>query len=181
MRQSELLGRGESFRILIVGEIGTGKTSLTSRIVRALAKAARPGAITVIDFAPDIAGVGKPVATVPEGVRYLRPSGLRAPRLESGGDCNSMWRLARHNMRLTTATLEEFIDNPTPVLVVNDLSIHLHAGSYELLLEAIRKSSSFIGNSYLGGRLTDNCGLSEREKELVNKLMREADIVWRMG
>ncbi len=164
------------FSVLIYGETGTGKTSLTRVMVRLLASLA-PGGVFIADFAPDKAGVGAPLGPV-EGVVYRRPSGLRAPRLESGGDCRVMMELARVNARLTEAVLMEYIENPLPALVVNDLTIHVHAGDGDLVYETMEKARVFVANAYYGSRLRDDCGLSERERRFVEELAGRVDVAW---
>lgn len=171
-------GGAASFRILILGETGSGKTRLTSRIALALAHAAGGGKITVIDMAPDYNGVGAPMMAVP-GARIMSAR-LYAPRLMSGGDCGRAWLLARRNAVETTRMLLEYLRDPTPILVVNDLSMHLHAGDPGLLVDAIESSTIFIGNSYSGDRLRDNCGIWEKELEAVNRIAEMVDLVWRL-
>ncbi len=167
-----------SFRILIVGESGAGKTRLTHKILLALSAIASGRRITVVDMAPDYRGVGRPMPPVP-GARVLRAR-LYAPRLMSHGDCDKAWRLARENARVTTSMLQEYLESPTPVLSINDLSIHLHAGDPRLLVEAIEASTVFVGNSYMGERLRDECGLWEREARGLEELGRVVDLVWRL-
>ncbi len=165
------------YRLLIKGESGRGKTRLTSIVARILAETLSPSEITVVDFAPNVKGLGSPVTRV-EGVRYLRPEGLRAPRLESGGDCRLAWKLALHNASLTSETLISYISDPTPVLLVNDATIHLHAGSPETLLRALELSRISILNAYSGDMLRDRCGIWEREAFMVSLLERWVDEVW---
>ncbi len=163
--------------VLITGETGRGKTRLTEVIALALAALAGPEALTVLDFAPGYGGVGRPMEP-PRGARYLRPQGLRAPRLESRGDCGRAWSLARLNAELTSRALEWFLADPTPALVVNDATIHLHAGSMELLLRAINAARVAVVNAYKGEALRDECGLWEAERRAVEALEARADAVW---
>ncbi len=166
------------FSVLIYGETGSGKTKLTRVMARLLASLA-PGSVFIADFAPDKAGVGAPLGPV-EGAVYRRPKGLRAPRLESGGDCGIMMELARLNARLTRTVLEEYVRNPLPALVVNDITIHVHAGDEELVYEAMEAARVFVANAYYGSKLSDNCGLSDREKRFVEELARRVDVAWRL-
>ncbi|MCE4603030.1 MAG: hypothetical protein F7B18_07595 [Desulfurococcales archaeon] len=171
-------GGAASFRILIVGESGAGKTRLTHKILLAISSIAARGGITVIDMAPDYMGVGRPIQPVP-GARIIRAR-LHAPRLMSRGDCSVAWRLARENARITTSMILEYLESPTPVLAVNDLSIHLHSGDPKLLHDAVRISTIFVGNSYMGERLRDECGLWEREAQGLEDLERMVDLVWHL-
>ena len=176
---SRSYGGADSFRILILGETGAGKTRLTERITRALARASNPESITVIDLAPDYMGVGRPLEA-PPGTRILRPHGLKAPRLQSHGNCSLAWRLAEDNAFLTTKVLREFISRPTPILVINDMSIHLHAGDPGIVLDAFKEAAVVAANSYYGDKLRDECGIWEKERRLIEKIIEVVDIVWRI-
>lgn len=170
-------GGRASFRMLIVGESGTGKTRTTSVIASALASIA-PGKVAIIDFAPSYKGVGRPLEDV-EGAVTIRPQGIKAPRL-MGRSCDEVWSLARYNARLTTEALRAFLASPLPVLIINDLTIHLHSGDPGLLYRAIDSSTIFVGNAYYGERLRDDCGLWERERALVDELSSRVNLLWRL-
>lgn len=173
-------GGRASFRLLIIGESGKGKTRLTAKIAEALAIAAGPDKVTILDFAPDYEGVGQPLTLSIEGVRLLRPRVVKAPRLMSKGDCSMAWMLARENASVTGGLLEAYLREPTPILVINDASIHLHAGEPSLLYKAVDASTVFVGNSYWGEELRDECGIWDVEAVRVNELSRRMDIVWRL-
>jgi len=176
-RPSRCSGRRATFSLLIVGEVRRGKTRVTEGLVRALVHLGLGHAVTVLDFAPNYRGVGTPMSV--EGARVLRPPRLYAPRL-MGRRCDEVWRFAELNARETTALLNAYIRSPTPVLVINDLTIHLHAGDPGLLYEAISRATLFIGNAYYGEELRDECGLWRRERRLVEELMERVDAVWRL-
>lgn len=176
-RRSRCLGQRASFKMLIVGEIGAGKTRLTKMLVETLASLGLSKEITVIDMAPAYKGVGLPLEV--SGVRVLRPEKLYAPRL-MGRSCDEVWRYARLNETLTRPLLEKYLRDPTPILVINDLTIYLHAGDPSLLYRAVDTATLFIGNAYYGTRLRDECGLWEREKRLVEDLMARVDMVCRL-
>jgi len=168
----------KSFKILIIGDVRRGKTSLTSKLVDVLAQLCGEDRITVLDFAPDYGGVGSRVS-IRSKVRILRPEGLKAPRLMAR-DCNELWEYVRINRSLTEEALREYMINPTPVLVINDLSIHLHTGDLNLLLKVMELPLLFIANSYYGDTLRDDCGLSIIEKKAVEELMSKVDYIWRL-
>ena len=178
-RRSGSYGEPGSFRMLILGETGSGKTELTEKILRSLTHIARPGTIRVLDFAPDYGGVGRPLRA-PEGFLYFRPRGLRAPRLEGGRDCGRVWELAEWNAQLTTMALKVHWESPVPGLVVNDASIHFHRGSLGLFSEALRRSRFVVVNAYWGERLRDECGVWEAERQAVERLESMVDLVWRL-
>jgi hypothetical protein len=168
----------KSFKVLIVGDVRRGKTTLTSRLVDVLAKLCGEDKITVLDFAPDYGGVGSRVR-ICSRVRVLRPEGLRAPRLMAR-NCSELWEYVRINRSLTEDALREYMSNPTPVLVINDLSIHLHTGDLNLLLKVMELPLLFIANSYYGDTLRDECGLSVIERRAVEELMSKVDYIWRL-
>ncbi|BAN90975.1 hypothetical protein [Aeropyrum camini] len=163
--------------LLIVGEQGRGKTRLTWYIASLLARLGLE--VVVADFAPDVAGVGRPLPPIP-GARVLRPRGLRAPRLESRGDCRVAWRLARYNAVRTSKVLEEAAGEPGDVLVVNDATIHLHSGGLGLLLKAVARHKASVVNAYLGRSLGGGCGIAAREARMVAMLGEVLGRVWRV-
>ncbi len=172
-------------KTLIVGDVGAGKTKLTAELLENLLVRVDPPHVTVVDMAPERAGVGLALTrylSLPEGVRYLRPSGLRAPRLE-GRNRDEVLELARHNARLIKPLLDLYRTRPTPVLVVNDLSIYLQSGPLEDIVSCLNLSRTFLGNAYYGSRLEEDAGsgLSVRERRLVEELMRLVDVVVRLG
>ncbi|MEM0453967.1 MAG: hypothetical protein QXO98_04870 [Sulfolobales archaeon] len=168
----------KSFKLLIVGDVRKGKTTLTAKLVEALAEVCGNDKITVLDFAPNFGGVGNRI-NVSKGIRVLRPEGITAPRL-MGRNCSDIWELARRNRELTEKALKEFLQNPTPIVVINDLSIYLHDGDLSLVLEVSEKAVIFVANSYYGSTLNDACGLSDGERLKVQKMMEEVDYVWRL-
>ncbi|MFN4046493.1 MAG: hypothetical protein ACK4H7_04050 [Acidilobaceae archaeon] len=170
--------RGYYFRLLIIGDVGRGKTRLTARIAGALASVYGWDPITVLDFAPGHERAGAPIV-LPSEARVLRPAGLKAPRL-TARCCSEMWDLARANAELTGEALKAYIERPTPILVVNDVTIHLHAGDPNLLARAIEEATIFVGNGYYGESLRDECGLTEKERRELEGIAYMVDLVWRL-
>ncbi len=174
---SEIIG----LKTLIVGDVGTGKTRLTARLLDELVDLGLKDHITVIDLGPERRGVGLKLThfsgRIGE-VRLLVPEFLNAPRLE-GDTAGHVERLAWENARRIDAVFQEFLDLPTPILIVNDLSMYLQAGSVEKVFLLIEKSSTFLANSYLGQRLSEDhgSGVSIREREAVLKIIGKMDRV----
>ncbi|MCX8181863.1 MAG: hypothetical protein N3D12_01965 [Candidatus Methanomethyliaceae archaeon] len=169
-------------KTLIKGDVGTGKTRLTENILQTAVKFLPPGHITVIDLAPQrmIVGdlrVGGSIS-VPNEVKYLRPSKVWAPRLE-GKTKEEVTALARANARSIEAIFDFFTRSPSPVLFINDLTLYLHAGSLERLLETIKLADTFVGNAYEGRKLQEDkgSGISERERLLLKKLEGFMDVI----
>lgn len=166
--------------LLIVGETGSGKTALTWHIASLLAQLLGEDELVIADFAPSSLGVGRPLPPIP-GSRLYRPSGIRAPRLESGGMCGEAWRLAKANAELTSDALERVSSDPGRVLVVNDATIHLHAGDPGLLFKAIKSHRIAVVNAYMGSRIADRCGISTRERLWIAMLGEVLGRVWVAG
>jgi GTPase SAR1 family protein len=181
-RFEELEGR----RILITGEAGSGKTALTAQLLLQAMDRLGSGRVTVIDMAPSRRAVGgvQLGGTILirtgrlRGVRYLRPRRVWAPRLEAEEE-REVIRYSRRNAKAIEPLLATFLKAPTPALFINDLTIYLHAGSVDRLLEAIRGAQTFIGNAYEGRLLADDLGsgISRRERELLAKVKGEMDLL----
>jgi len=75
--------------------------------------------------------------------------------------------------------LDIYLDRPTPILFINDLSIYLQSGSWMKILDAMNRSDTFIANAYYGEALKEDLetGVSEVEKRLVEKLSNRVDFI----
>jgi len=170
-------------RTIIVGDVGTGKTQLTKRLLLE-AVDGTDEAITVLDFAPPVkvfSGVkvgGFLIEDANPTVRYLKSSLIETPRL-SARDGDELVRLAELNKKITESMLEEFMRSPTDVLFVNDASIHLQRGSVRSLWRAFAAAETVIANGYMGERLREDygTGVSEREKVSMRQLAAKMDKV----
>lgn len=174
-----LLGR----RTLIVGRMRSGKTRLTAEIVSAMLSLVGADEITLIDLAPDREGIGLTLRRYlgVEGLRYLRPSEVHAPRLE-GRDAEDVLRLAKANEEVIRPLLLNFLNDPTDVLVVNDLTIYLHAGDLSIVLDCMSSSQTFLANAYYGRDFDDKgSGINERERRLVEEIMKGIDVILKLS
>ena len=177
----------ENKRTLITGETGTGKTKVTASLLREAISRIAPAEITLLDFAPvgrtttnglRIGGRITDFLPNPE-CRVHQPSApIRAPRLEAN-HAEEALKLAEDNAALTSDILGKYLARPTPSLFINDLTIHLHAGDSDLLLQAIKRSKTFVGNAYSGSSLAPDhgSGLSARERELLQRVVGVVDSV----
>ncbi len=178
--------RFEKKRILITGETSSGKTKVTASLLREAISRIEPAQITVLDFAParrTINGlrIGGRISDFLPGPKcgvYEPSAPVRAPRLE-GHHAEEVLKLAEDNAVLTSALLRRYLALPTSCLFINDLTIHLHAGDPNLLLEAIKRSETFVGNAYSGSSLAPDygSGLSGRERELLQRVISNVDSV----
>lgn len=180
---SHLTGSGVlGKRVLITGEVGVGKTRLTARLLEEIVEAVGGENVTAIDMAPTtVPGVGARLSAYTDAVkriRYLAPPVVRAPRLE-GRSAEEVLRLAEANRAAIEPLLELYLSSPTPVLVINDLTIYLHAGDVARVVRAMGAAETFLANAYGGTRLSDDkgSGLSERERRLLELLSKLVDLV----
>ena len=176
---SNILGK----KVLIIGDVGKGKTLLTAKILEKLVKNNFSKEITVIDMAPKKKGkIGGKIEDYTNLVykvkNYINIESIRTPRL-SGKSKEEILKLAEENYRLIKPYLIRYREKPTHILIINDLSIYLHAGSLEDILECLLIANTFIANSYYGTFLRNDkgSGISKREKELIDKLMKYCDII----
>jgi GTPase SAR1 family protein len=173
-----LLGR----KTLIVGEAGTGKSHLLARILEKMVEALGPEEITVIDMAPfRFSGIGGKLRELTESVRrvrYLTDDGIAPPRL-AGRNATEVLKLAERNASLIRPLLHEFLRRPTRILLVNDLTIYLHAGDPSLLEEVLKAAETFVATCYEGERLSDDkgSGITAIERTRLDELKGRVDIV----
>lgn len=169
-------------KMLLIGDVRTGKTLATARLLDALLGYVKPEEITLIDLAPSgEGGIGRRVEEYTSSVqriRLLKPARLNTPRL-TGRTAEEVLKLAEENIGVIEPVLREYLESPTEVLLVNDLSMALHAEPPPLVHECIRSCSTFIGNSYYGRRLADDrgSGLSDLERRNLENLLCLIDIV----
>ena len=173
-------------RVLIVGEVGSGKTRLTRRLLTEALAGGR-GNVSVIDMAPKPLNVngllaGGALLQEPDPrVRYLAPKEVKAPRL-SARDAGELIEFADQNRKEIEGLLEDFLREPTEDLFVNDVSIYLQRGDLERLWKAFSAAYTVVANGYLGERLAHDfgSGLSEREANLMRRLAGRMDEVIRL-
>jgi len=176
-----LLGR----RTLIVGDIGSGKTRLTARVLEEFVKMELDDYITVIDMAPEPVGnIGGKLCiytTATSRVRYLVPEIVYTPRL-SGKSKDEIITLAVRNAMNIKSCILEYLQAPSPILILNDLSMYLHAGDLVDIIECIEVANTFVGNGYYGTFFSEDygSGISVRERVLMECLMRFMDSVYRL-
>ncbi len=180
MRYGELRG----LKTLIVGEVGSGKTALTASLLAQALEAEPIDAITVLDFAPEsfmvrgirVGGVISEYIQLPGGLRYLKAR-VRGPRLQSRSRGEAL-AIAEENARETSRLLEAYVRDPTPVLFINDLTIHLHAGSVMLAARALEEAQTAVVNAYMGSRIpAEPPEIARRERRGVAELAKVVDAI----
>jgi GTPase SAR1 family protein len=178
----EALGR----RTLIMGEVGSGKTRLTGKLLEEAVSTGLQG-ITVLDMAPEATTLkGIPVGGTLQGatnpkVRHLKSKDIKTPRL-SAGDADELFEYADHNRRMVEENLDEFMRKPTGILFVNDVSIYLQRGEINRLWRVFEAAETVVANGYYGERLKADhgTGLSSRERTLMEELASRMDVVIRL-
>lgn len=177
MNFEKFLGR----RVLICGEIGAGKTRLLTDFIKFSVSKGLEGEVTVIDLAPEYGDIGKSVESYYPGVRrlrYMRPSRIYPPRLLGRSD-NEVLRYAEMNLIETKKLLENCFRNPSRILLINDLTIYLHAGDPDDVLKLLDLCETFVATAYEGEVLEDDkgSGITLRERKGLSKIKEHVDII----
>jgi hypothetical protein len=171
---------------LIIGEVNTGKTTLTQKILDAFLQA-DGGRVAVVDLAPDIgpsdlkgrtAGIGGTLkATGDHRVRYYHCP-IHAPRLQGKDELETL-RLADENAQLIESLFEQALEEKVDGLFVNDCSLYLQAGEPHKLIRWIGSPETAIVNGYDGEFLGPGI-LSTRERAGMADLINHCDHLIRL-
>lgn len=168
----------------IYGETNTQKTSLTAKFVEFLMNSEKfkPKEISILDFAPKliyfdnlkIGGRIKDYFKDSIKCNYIKLKGeIIPPRLKAINK-EDLYKNLCHNYTIVSIILKRFNENPTSILIANDISIYLHLGSKYDILEAILKSNTFFGNSYYGYSIKKDFAnlLTIKERKKVEFLIK---------
>jgi hypothetical protein len=168
---------------VIVGEVNTGKTTLTQRILDSYCLRAE-GHAAVVDLAPVIpppyakgygSGIGGTLnVSQLDRVRYFHCP-IHAPRL-LGKSEQEMLALADQNASRIESLFEQALAGEITALFINDCSLYLHAGKVEKLITWIRSVETAVVNGYYGSTLGPGL-LSARERKKMEHLMSCCDRV----
>ena len=168
--------------ILIVGEVNSGKTTYTARLLQAyLLRFPEP--VAVVDLAPRLPqssahpafrpGIGSRL-TIPESPRvHCFSTDVAAPRLQAES-MEERRLLAEENARRIASLLVHVDASKFPAVFVNDVSLYLQAGSVKNLLEWLDGFSTRVVNGYYGVSLGTDA-FSARERSGMEQLMRRCD------
>jgi hypothetical protein len=170
----DALGR----KLLVVGDVNTGKTTLTRRFLEDLCARELGPRIAVLDLAPHIPaelaaarglrGVGGHLdAPANCGALTLRER-LEAPRLSSSTEAEAMAKAAR-NRDLIDASWQRADVAARDILVANDISMYLQAGAADALIARFARAHTVIANGYFGNRLGGG-ELTRRERAEMERL-----------
>jgi hypothetical protein len=148
------------YHTLLYGETDTRKTYYTAKFVQFLLTVnnIEPNEISILDFGPKLFkhyGIkigGRIEDFYPQSLKCNNIAFLGEiipPRLTSSNK-KQLYDNACKNYEKTSEILNKFNENPTSILIINDISIYLHLGSKQYLLDTIRKANTFFGNTYYG-------------------------------
>lgn len=181
---ADYLGR----RTLILGDVNTGKTTLTQRILDAMCGQGLGPKIVIIDMAPEIpetfirekglTGIGgrlKPLSG--SDLNYLRDD-LVPPRLSSRSEAEAEEK-AVQNARKIEALFWKYHDLQREILFMNDISLYLQAGRATQLVRWMEMAKTVVANGYFGEKLGSGT-LSRRERAEMESLQSFFDRVLRL-
>ncbi len=166
-------------KLLILGDVNTGKTTLSRRILEDFCQRGLGQRIGILDLAPHIpqelafrkglAGVGGNLVP-PDGcgVIHVAPR-LDAPRLSSSSEAEAIGK-ARRNGEIVDALLRDTALRQRDILFVNDITMYLQAGSAENLIAHLAQAQTLVANGYWGERLGAGV-LTLRERAQTQKVM----------
>lgn len=163
-------------RTLIAGDVKTGKTARTLKILHLFLKSRRAQNIAVLDLAPDvIQGIGGKLAPPAHSALVYLTDRIVAPRLTAKNPAQAQ-RLAEQNAEVIETLFVKLERLQPEVLFVNDVTLYLHAGRPERLDAALNVASTQVINAYFGRTLGD-CALARRERRLTEALKKTCDRV----
>jgi len=165
-------------KTLILGDINTGKTTLTGNILGELCSRGLGGRIAVVDLAPEIPGQAAAEKGLPgAGGKLIPPDGCNvlyltghfaAPRLTSKTEEEALEK-ARRNQRKILRLLRGLKASARDILLFNDTSMALQAGTAKTLINAMVRATTVVANGYWGERLGGG-KLTSREKARMARL-----------
>ncbi len=166
-------------RTLILGDVNSGKTRETQRILSLWVAANPTPLMTVLDLAPEpVHGIGGRLTLPPRFMgRYLFTE-IIPPRL-IGQSAAEISDLAAANARAIEPLLDDCLRQPHPLLVINDVTLYLQAGDYARLDAVLQSATTILLNAYYGASFEDH-PITRRERRLTERLMRDCDRVIRM-
>jgi hypothetical protein len=178
---------------LLYGETNTKKTLNTARFIQFLLeeKNLNPTEITILDFAPPLTtfgnvSIGGKIKDYYKNSKKCRNLCFKGeivpPRLKSK-NLKELFENVCNNYKKTVKILSDFNQEPTNILIINDISIYLHTGNKKLLMDSIERAETFFGNSYYGTSIKSDFTklISLREKRLVEYLVKNIEYSYFTG
>ncbi|MFX1296167.1 MAG: hypothetical protein ACFFD2_15120 [Promethearchaeota archaeon] len=174
------------YSTLLYGETDTKKTFYTAKFVQYLLDSNfNPQEISILDFAPkltflkDLKVGGRIQDYYNESIickNFIIEEEIIPPRLKARNKSELYNNLCR-NYEITSTALKNFNQNPTSILIINDISIYLHLGSKYYILQTLSQVDTFFGNSYYGTSIKSKFStlLSTNEKKKVDYLVKNIE------
>ncbi len=175
------------YHTILYGETNTKKTYFTAKFVQFLveSKNINPKDISILDFAPKlniikglkIGGKIEDFYAQCNKCNNITFEGEIIPPRLNASNKKELYQFASINYEKTRRCLEKFNENPSPFLVINDISIYLHSGNKKYLLNSINRVRTFFGNSYYGSSIKRNFAIffSLKEKRSVKYLLKRVN------
>lgn len=173
-------------KTLILGDVSTGKTSFTARLLLDALSISKPEEITVIDMAPErmfhdgkvIGGKITDMVKLPSTVRILQPKKVYAPR-HSAKNRDELLRQVEQNATSIEESIGQYLNDVTPILFINDLSLYFQSGRFEKAFKAMDQADTFAANAYYGTTFRNDLGtgVSETERRIVETIAKKADLL----
>jgi len=174
MDAMEYLGK----KTLILGDVNSGKTTLTREILDGFCRQGVGGRIAVMDLAPEIPEeVLRRRGLAGVGGRLVPPGGcgaatlhatIVAPRLTSSSEEEAMEK-AGWNRKVIDGLFRRFESLERDILFINDVSLYLQAGGLDRITGLLEKTGTAVVNGYFGEMLGRG-ELSRREREAMKGL-----------
>ena len=174
-------------KTLIYGETNTGKTFYTAKFIQYLLeiKKINPKDISILDFAPKLVyfnnlKIGGRIQDYYENSVKCNNINFKGeiipPRLKANNK-KEIYSNICHNFNKIYEIMEIYNISPTPVLIINDISLYLHLGSNKYLINTINKSNTFFGNAYYGSSISSKFSklISIKEKRKVESLIKNVE------
>jgi hypothetical protein len=171
---ADWLGR----KLLIVGDVNTGKTTLTRKILEDLCARGLGPRIAVLDLAPHISkelaaqrglrGVGGQLDVPPGCAALTIREQLEPPRLSSASEAEAMLKAGR-NKAAIDAAWHKAAAGARDIVIVNDVSMYVQAGSADELIARFAPAHTVVANGYVGERLGGG-ELTRRERAEMERL-----------
>jgi hypothetical protein len=165
-------------KTLIVGDVNSGKTTLTREILDGFCRQGLGGRIAVMDLAPEIpeevlrrrglAGVGGRLEPPGGCGAATLHATIIAPRLTSSSEEEAM-EMAGRNRKVIDGLLTRFESLDRDILFINDVSLYLQAGDLDCITGLLEKTGTAVVNGYFGEKLGRG-ELSRREHDAMEGL-----------
>ena len=162
-------------KVLIAGDVNTGKTFATAKMAQGLLVAGLLDMV-ILDFAPETTrGIGgKMPREGLESVEYITTQ-IIPPRMTAKTP-EEVLAFALSNARKIEAVLQMGLGRPRQVAVINDVSLYLQAAEVDSLLRWLRNAGTALINGYYG-KSFDESEFSRLECSRMESLMKSCDQV----